>query len=159
MSKRISSLTEKSQADLTDLIEVSSVDGNSSTGYTSKKESLSTVANLVASKIIKYSTTEQIVGKWIDDSDIYQKTIYFGNLPNSGLAQIAHNITNIGRAIEIGGIGYNSTTNLSIPIPYVNTSVENQLACYIDGTYLYVNTAGNLSQYEAYITIKYLKSV
>lgn len=107
---------------------------------------------------IAYSTTEHVVGKWIDDSPIYQKTFYISALPNASLLQLAHNIANIGRVIEIIGAGYDSVSNTSISIPYVNTSVENQLACYINSTYIFINTGGNLTQYDGYVTIKYLKT-
>ena len=117
------------------------------------------VAAAPSSSGVTYSTTEQVVGKWIDDSDIYQKTFYISNLPNASLFQMQHNIANLGRVIEIRGAGYDSNSGTSIGIPYVNTSVENQLACYVNGTYIFVNTGGNLSQYDGYITIKYLKTV
>lgn len=107
---------------------------------------------------VTYSTTERVVGKWIDDSDIYQKTFYISNLPNASLFQMQHYIANLGRVIEISGAGYDSNSGTSIGIPYVNTSVENQVACYVNTTYIFVNTGGNLSQYDAYITIKYLKT-
>lgn len=106
---------------------------------------------------VTYSTTEHVIGKWIDDSDVYEKTFHVGSLPNNTTTQIVHDISNLGRVIDISGTGY-SNTGISIGIPYVNTSVQNQLACYVDGVYIYLNTAGDLSQYDGYVTIKYLKT-
>lgn len=116
------------------------------------------VYEAIANNGITYSTTEHVIGKWIDDSDIYEKTFHVGSLPNNTTAQIVHDISNLGRVIDISGTGY-SNSGVSIGIPYVNTSVQNQLACYLDGVYLYLNTAGDLSQYDGYVTIKYLKTV
>ena len=35
-----------------------------------------------------YSTTEKIVGTWIDGKPIYQKTVFFGGLPNNTTKQV-----------------------------------------------------------------------
>lgn len=36
-----------------------------------------------AEEEITYSTDERVVGKWIDGSDVYEKVIEFGALPNA----------------------------------------------------------------------------
>lgn len=51
-----------------------------------------------------YSTTEQVVGTWIDGKPIYRKTIaYTGTALSSGTTSIQHNISNIGAHRQIVG--------------------------------------------------------
>lgn len=42
-----------------------------------------------------YSSSEQIVGKWIDGKILYRKTITFDYFPNDGQRNVAHYITNL----------------------------------------------------------------
>lgn len=45
---------------------------------------------------INYSTTEQAVGKWIDDKTLYQKTISIASIPkDTSFQSFAHNISSI----------------------------------------------------------------
>ena len=70
-----------------------------------------------------YSTDEHVVGKWIDGSDIYEKTINTGAMPNTTTKDVAHNITDLGKVIEIKGIMMtsNGTIAASIPASYILT--------------------------------------
>lgn len=104
---------------------------------------------------ISYSSNEQVVGKWIDSSTIYSKTIYISNLPNASQVSVSHSIVGFNHLVKIEGVAL--STSVNIPIPYVNTDVTNQCAVYCDSTSITVNTGGNLSQYSAYITLFYTK--
>lgn len=59
--------------------------------------------NQVASNGLVYSTTEQVVGKWIDGKPLYQKTIDCGSLPNSSIKQVNHGISNLDKVVYIKG--------------------------------------------------------
>lgn len=49
----------------------------------------------------QYSTTETVIGKWINNKPIYRKVINVGNLPNNNYINIAHNISNLGVLVDL----------------------------------------------------------
>ncbi len=58
-----------------------------------------------------YSTTEQIVGRWIDGKPLYQKTVNIGTLPNNSNKKVAHGVSNIGDVIDISGYATGTSGN------------------------------------------------
>ena len=100
----------------------------------------------------KYSTTEQVVGEWIDGKPIYQKTIDFGALPNNTTKSVAHSINNFGTLIQLWGNTETGGYQLVIPDadPYVTISANT--------TNIYAKTTSNLSASNAYITLQYTKT-
>ena len=104
-----------------------------------------------------YSTEERVVGTWIDGRPIYQKTIYFGNLPNNSSKSVAHNITNIKTIIN--GIGYAQDANTFYPIPYTHADgLRYQVQLYLDRTNINIITKNDLSDFTYYITVQYTKT-
>ena len=85
--------------------------------------------NTVENKVIKeyvddkvldvYSTTESIVGKWIDGKPIYRKVLEFTNVP-TGVVQRNHGISNFDKLINYSGYYYNSIWGYN-PIPAVTS--------------------------------------
>ena len=49
-----------------------------------------------------YSTTEQVVGTWVDGSPVYEKTFVVNN-PSTGNNTITHNISNLDMLISVSG--------------------------------------------------------
>ena len=73
----------------------------------------------------EYSTTEQVVGTWIDGRDVYEKTVYnAGGL--SGDFFIPHGITNLDRVISCQGSYYDTNAGTSGAIGVV-PRIENNL--------------------------------
>ena len=67
-----------------------------------------------------YSTNEQIIGKWIDEKTVYEKTLTLAWAAATETS-IPHGITDFGELIDVSGkLVYNSQY---IPIPYVSTNV------------------------------------
>ena len=66
-----------------------------------------------------YSTSEQVVGRWIDGKPIYQKTLT-GTTATSGDEAIAHNIANVD--ICVGIEGYCIQQGYAVPIGFYNGS-------------------------------------
>lgn len=107
-----------------------------------------------------YSTTEKIVGTWIDGSPIYQKTIDFGALPNNTTKNVAHGISDISTVINITGYSKN-TSNKCRNLPFVleSTNVSGQCRLEADTTNVIITTSGNLTSWtETYVTMQYTKS-
>ena len=105
-----------------------------------------------------YSTDEKIVGTWIDGRPIWQKTINFGALRNTTTKNVAHEISNFDKPINIWGYGYKSDSR--IPLPYTDpTNLANCLGVNCDATNVWVISKANRSNYtESYITIQYIKT-
>lgn len=57
----------------------------------------------------QYSLSEKVVGKWIDGTTVYEKTVYYAG-GVSGSLSIPHDITNLNKVITVNGschdIGY-----------------------------------------------------
>lgn len=123
------------------------------------KSSISLKISAIASDVkatIDYSTEEHIIGKWIDGSDLYEKTIYFGELPNATGKTVAHNISNFRFSIETKGFAY---VTASIPIPRSHPNSVYNIDVYADPTYVRITTGTNLTEYIAYVTLRYVKTL
>ena len=66
-----------------------------------------------------YSTTETVIGTWIDGKPIYRKVLEFNNVP-TGVTQRNHGISNFDKLINCSGYYYTSTWGY-IPIPAVTS--------------------------------------
>lgn len=108
-----------------------------------------------------YSTTEKIVGSWIDGKPLYQKTINTGALPNNTTKIVAHNASSVKRIISAEGYAYNSNSGNSKPIMFVGTDSNNNLGVriLISDTHITIGSVGDNSAFtESYVTIKYTKT-
>lgn len=105
-----------------------------------------------------YSTTEQVVGTWIDGKPIYRKTIaYTGTALPSGITSIQHNISNIGthRVIVASEFWYNNNmwNGFIMPTSYctVNAVHSNSIDVSVSNDF-----TGLFS--PLYITLEYTKT-
>lgn len=105
-----------------------------------------------------YSTTEQVIGTWINGETLYKKTINFGALPNTNTKNVNHNISNLSKIIEISGATNDGSNTL--PIPYINSNqLSSSVQIIVTSTQISIRTAANLSSYtDTYVTIKYIKT-
>ena len=117
----------------------------------------------LTSKYNVYSTTEQVVGEWINGKPIYQKTIS-GQMPNANdTVSIAHGISDLDIVVELDAIAHKPTTHKNLLLPIVgdgyNESYKKQSIISIASDYLYLRNYGDdYSAYTAYITMKYTKT-
>ena len=107
-----------------------------------------------------FSTTEKMVGSWINGKSIYQKTIDCGNLLDSGTKKTNHGLS-IGTICSVSGVATNGTYTL--PLPYASDS-EGGIRLAVSDTTVDIETYDigesnfiNRSQFHAYITIQYTK--
>lgn len=105
-----------------------------------------------------YSTSEKVVGTWIDGKPLYEKCIDGGTLPNNTSKSIAHGISNLGDVIECKGWARNGSDRHVIPI--VNSANANyQVGFYINDTNIIVADNYNYSGYTtSYFIIRYTKT-
>ena len=73
--------------------------GDLSNLNTTNKTNLVNALNEVNNSII-YSTTEKVVGKWINNKPLYRKVISTGSLPNASVKNINHGISNLDKYIS-----------------------------------------------------------
>lgn len=110
---------------------------------------------------VHYSSTEHVVGTWIDGKPIYELTIDTGTLPNNTTKTIAHGISDLKAVIDLRGYARNTNNGINIPIPYVykSGSYSKSLQAYSDATNITFISGENMSGYtESYVTLQYTKS-
>ena len=112
--------------------------------------------------LISYSTSEQDTGiKWIDNKEIYCKTVDLGYL-TSGDSSIAHNISNINMIIKVESFFYNENNKTYFPIPRSYPTNADLYTVAIDvGTTNITLTCGtnyNGTIFKGYATIYYTKT-
>ena len=107
-----------------------------------------------------FSTSEKIIGTWLDGSYIYQKTISTGQLPNTGSTSTAHNISNLKYIVDYFGVAKRSTDNTFISLVFTNPdAVASQVALTVNSTNIVISTGMDRSNFtESYVTIRYIKT-
>ena len=118
-------------------------------------DEVTTVEDAITYKDV-YSTDEHVVGKWIDGSTLYEKTVDCGNMPNNTSKTVAHGITNLGKFVSVDGISAN-TSNNTYPLPYVY-SASDYIEVHVDSVNITIMTAKNYSAYSGYVTLRYTKT-
>ena len=102
-----------------------------------------------------YSTSEQVVGKWLNNKPLYEKTYDCGVMPNNTTKLVPLNISMSDiQVMRTYGIAYNSTSKGSHPLPYSTSDIY-----YISGDgNISITTTMDRSTFNAYITIQYTKT-
>lgn len=107
---------------------------------------------------VDYSTTEHVIGTWIDGSPLYEKTINFGALPNSTTKTIAHLISGLNFVVSVDGIAYSGSTYQPIPYTADSANINYNISLSVLSSDIRIITSQNYSSYNAYITLRYTKS-
>lgn len=106
---------------------------------------------------VSYSTAERKIGRWIDGSDLYEKTVNCGALPNTTSKTVSHDIANISKIVEIKGYATNGT--LYLPLPFAGSSVTTGVSVYVNTSNITFETGMDRSNFtESYVTLRYTKS-
>ena len=106
---------------------------------------------------VNYSTTEHVIGTWIDGSTLYGKTIDCGALPNTSTKTISHNITGVKQVLHYEAMAMK--TNAFKPMPYIWNNVNSIIGVEFSDQYIYINTTADYSSYtESYVTLHYTKT-
>ena len=94
--------------------------------------------------------SEHMVGRWINDNDVYERVYKLGNLPDSGqLAPYEHNIGGFGLILYVYGMSNENNV-------FHELSGSNDIS--IDGTYIYLRGKRNQQGY-AYLVVGYIKPI
>ena len=104
---------------------------------------------------IKYSTTEQVIGEWIDGKPLYQKTVNTG-LPSA--TGVPHGVSNFDKCVNIMGLLVYSAADTWEPIPSVKDS-SSSIRVQCNKTSIYITKQGSLAAIaDSYVTIQYTKT-
>ena len=145
---------------ITDLedVNVTSISNGQVLAWDSVSEKFVNVTPSSGGTSIDYSTTEQVIGKWIDGRDLYQKTVNFGALPNNTYKSTAHDISNLDYIVSFEGTA--KSTTYSLPIPYLHLATTSYyIEVYFTDTNIVIGTKSDRSGYDkCYITLRYVKT-
>lgn len=115
----------------------------------------------------EFSTTEKVIGKWIDGSDLYEKVIPISAFPATPYTatDYAHNIANIKDIIEISGsmiLTSGTTYPINAPMfggsgnsPTVSVAV---ISAYATSTNVVITTAVDRSAASGHVILRYTKT-
>ena len=105
-----------------------------------------------------YSTTEHVIGTWINNKPLYEKTIDCGYLPNNNVSTIQTGLTNI---IAVNAFGFCDNNYQNIFIPNASASgVQWAIGIHLEdsGASLKIRTGADRSGSYAYVTLQYYKT-
>lgn len=106
-----------------------------------------------------YSTSEKIVGTWIDGSLLYQKTISF-TTSSSGGAKTIGSITNLKTVVDIKGVLF--LASAVVPLAWLYSTADASTAyvgAIVSGTNVQVMSGGaDYNNKSGYVTIQYTKN-
>lgn len=107
-----------------------------------------------------YSTTETVVGTWIDGSPVYEKVVDLGTLPNNTTKNVAHGIANLGLVIS-ATFAATDGNGQYIVIPYVVANrdyIGYQVSVYATSTNIVIEVGSNRSAYSGFAILRYTKT-
>lgn len=132
--------------------------GDTSTLKTTSKNVVGAINEVYNSNI--FSTTETIIGKWINGKSIYRKVIDFGALPNKARITVNHNISNIDIFTNIYGVASTANNVYSYPLPVIYRGTESNYNIEILAAKAYIEMASveDRSTLTAYVVLEYTKT-
>lgn len=106
-----------------------------------------------------YSSTERLIGTWIDGNDLFEQTITLSSLTASAATTVAHSITADKIFIKEGFTEYTVSSDdfTGIISAYASSASDEQFCVKIDTTNITYIAGTNLSGATAYITVRYTK--
>lgn len=111
----------------------------------------------------EYSTSEQIVGSWVDGSPVYEKTLYSAGGVTGNIA-IPHNISNLDKVLDFSGSVMDSSPTSSgysrYSLPRVAVDGYNIGLDVVSDTDVRIAVPNIFGTrlYDWYVTIRYTKS-
>lgn len=112
--------------------------------------------------INEYSTSEKVIGKWINGKPLYRKVISFGSLPNSTTKNVAHEISNLGEVTRLSAIATNGSGSYKTIPDVISTNtatyMTSQVKLSISSGNIVIYTESNQSSFSTYVVMEYTKT-
>ena len=114
-----------------------------------------------------YSTSERIIGTWIDGSTLYEKTIDCGALPSSSGVEktVSTGLSNV-KILDISGVALQmlaANDSISLPLPFTTYDGQGNIQVLARDNnagnehYISIKADRDRSGFTGYITIRYIK--
>ena len=111
---------------------------------------------------VNYSTTEQVVGTWIDGKPLYQITVNMGQLPNNTSKNVAHGVSALEKVVYFEGYARRTDDAWCEPLPriLVGNDAKAMVSIRVNATNVTLATQTNLASIynESYVTFRYTKT-
>lgn len=105
---------------------------------------------------INYSTTEQVIGTWIDNKPLYAKTFIFGALPNNTTKTLSSGLQDA-NVVKMEGIAISTNGfTTTIPHPEVGGNGDIQID-FLATKEIRIRTNTDYSGFTGYVTLQYTK--
>ena len=103
-----------------------------------------------------YSTSERVIGTWVDGKTLYRKCVAI-TLPDNGEASFSTGLSNV-NVISLTGTVKSGTT--SIPIIYNNVVYAGtSIHCFYSNGTLFVGCSFSGTNYTGYVILEYTKNL
>lgn len=114
-------------------------------------------------ELVSYSAQERLIGRWIDNSLLYEKTVDFGALPDATAKNVSHGISNAGVIWLYDGHVTDGSNFYELNYPTSVNNTPNLLNPYewktsVSKTNVTIETASNKSSLSAVAVLRYTKS-
>ena len=128
------------------------VQTNVENAITSLGNSINTTINTITS----YSTTEKIVGTWLNGENVYRKVINTGEISQADKS-VAHGISNLDKIIKIDGMAISS--NGFYMLPRITTgSSQNFVGIKVSSTNVDIICGSAPIFSDSWVILEYTKS-
>lgn len=107
---------------------------------------------------VKYSYEERRIGTWVDGKPLYEKTVYFGNLPNTATKYVVHGIDNADVVWIHDGFVYNTSNHSAVTLSYFNSNGDKSWYFTSDRSNILCGTSENRTNLLATVTLRYTKT-
>ena len=106
-----------------------------------------------------YSTTEQVIGEWIDNKTLYRTAYNFGTLPDTDTKNLTVDFSNK-NIKKIYGYAKATSTGTVISLPFATHTLDNIIALSIQqGSKITIQTWTDRTAFdECYIILEYTKT-
>lgn len=106
----------------------------------------------------EYSTSEIVIGKWIDNKPLYRKTYYISALGNATSVFQSLGITNLEEIVSIKGVASDNQNFFVLPSYRGNNdAIGIQITIDINNG-ITITTGNDRTGYHAFVTIEYTKT-
>lgn len=102
----------------------------------------------------EYSTTEKVIGKWVNNELLYRKYVEITAFPNTTSTSYPHGISNP-NIVKISGIARNSS--VAFPIPFYRANDTLGIEIYCTQTDIVITTGTDRTELSGYIELIYTK--
>lgn len=111
--------------------------------------------------LIDYSSDEIVIGKWINNKNLYRKIIDIGALPSAAGSKTIStglNFQSVCVCRKLYGVVVNPNNGVSLPLPFPST-LENTISIALDSSSNILVTVGvDRSNVSGYAVLEYTKN-